>query len=86
MYSIHRTSQNTTPQLKVVQDILLQKDINSEINEKEVVFTDTGTTGYTEDPSKLLFIGGEEIIAECFWEKDNTLFLGNKQYFFLVPG
>ena len=77
VYSIHRTSQNTTPQLKVVQDILLQKDINSEINEKEVVFTDTGTTGYTEDPSKLLFIGGEEIIAECFCEKDNTLFLGN---------
>lgn len=77
VYSIHRTSQNTTPQLKVVQDILLQKSINSEINEKEVVFTDTGTTGYTEDPSKLLFIGGEEIIAECFCEKDNTLFLGN---------
>jgi hypothetical protein len=77
VYSIHRTSQNTTPQFKVVHDILLQKDINSEINEKEIVFTDTGTTGYTEDPSKLLFIGGEEIIAGCFCEKDNTLFLGN---------
>lgn len=72
IYSIHRTSTNTTPTVKLVKDIELFG-----INNNTVEFTDDGTEGSIEDPNKLLYIGGEEIVAGCINQKDNTLFLGN---------
>lgn len=78
IYSIHRTSKDSTPQVKVVRDILISKDKSVKgLSTDKIVFTDTGDTGYSEDPTKLLYIGGEEILAECICDKDNTLFLGN---------
>lgn len=74
IYSIHRTSKDSVPQVKVVRDILLSK--NNTGNDS-LIFTDTGNIGYSEDPTKLLYIGGEEILAECMCDKDNALFLGN---------
>lgn len=73
VYSIHRTSLDSTPIVKVVTDI----EILNNLNNQELNYIDTGTTGYNEDPTKLLYIGGESIIANTIAEKDNTLFLGN---------
>ena len=42
-----------------------------------VEYIDNGTLGDTIDPTQLLYIGGEDIIAGTITQKDNTLFLGN---------
>lgn len=68
VYSIHRTSIDATPEVKVVTD-LRRTD--------EVDYIDNGRNGYTIDPTQLLYIGGEDIIANTLIQKDNTLFLGN---------
>lgn len=41
------------------------------------MYTDTGTTGSSMDPTELLYVGGREISAYTMADKDNTLFLGN---------
>lgn len=42
-----------------------------------VSLIDNGSIGEDVDPSLLLYIGGEDIIAGTITQKDNTLFLGN---------
>jgi hypothetical protein len=42
-----------------------------------ITYIDNGTLGETIDPTQLLYIGGEAIIASTITQKDNTLFLGN---------
>lgn len=71
IYSIHRTSLDATPTVKIVTDIEITGTDNS------VTYIDTGLTGTDIDPTKMLYIGGESIIAGTIAEKDNTLFLGN---------
>ena len=72
IYSIHRTSINSVPEVKVVTDIKCKlKDLG-----ESVTFIDTGTTGYVIDPTQLLYIGGTSIIANSITHKDGTLFLG----------
>lgn len=71
LYSIIRTSENATPIVRIVDDKLLTSDTT------EVTFIDTNTTGEIIDPTILNYIGGREIIAQTFDQKDNTLFLGN---------
>ena len=71
LYSIIRTTENATPIVRIVGD----KEINN--NTTEVLFIDTNTTGEIVDPTILNYIGGREIIAQTFDQKDNTLFLGN---------
>ena len=44
-----------------------------------IQYIDTGVTGSIEDSTKLLYIGGDDIIAGTLTQKDNTLFLGNIQ-------
>lgn len=80
IFSIHRTSINATPVVKVVADIpaIPPKDSEGAIlwdSPREII--DTGTMGYTIDPTQLLYIGGESIVANCIAQKDNTLFLGS---------
>ena len=70
IYSIHRTSLDATPTVKIVTDIEI-------IGSDEITYVDTGLTGTDIDPTKMLYIGGESIIAGTIAEKDNTLFLGN---------
>ena len=48
---------------------------NSQI--ASISYIDNGTLGETIDPTQLLYIGGEDIIAGTITQKDNTLFLGN---------
>lgn len=70
IYSIHRTSIDATPIVKIVTDIEIT-------GSNEITYVDTGLTGFNIDPTKMLYIGGESIIAGTIAEKDNTLFLGN---------
>lgn len=69
LYSIHRTSLDATPTVKVVKDVAIE--------DRRIVITDNGTGGYTIDPVTLLYIGGEDLIPYTLAQKDNTLFLGN---------
>ena len=71
IYSIHRTSLDAAPTVKIVTDI----EITS--TDTSITYIDTGLTGTDIDPTKMLYIGGESIIAGTIAEKDNTLFLGN---------
>lgn len=93
IYSIHRTTLNATPTVKIIQDIDLSefKEYYSDVNygddfvaasnqNKSRFFIDSGTTGYTIDPNILLYIGGNVITANTFNIKDNTLFLGNLKF------
>lgn len=70
IYSIHRTSLDSTPTVKIVTDIEIT-------GPDDITYIDTGLTGTDIDPTKMLYIGGESIIAGTIAEKDNTLFLGN---------
>ena len=47
------------------------------LKEGKVSYTDNGNAGDSLDPTILLYIGGEEIVAKTLAQKDNTLFLGN---------
>lgn len=73
IFSIHRTSINAVPTVKHVADVPTYREDPGDA----VVYCDTGTTGETIDPTRLLYIGGRSIIPECIVQKDNTLFLGN---------
>lgn len=71
VYSIHRSSLNATPTVKIVSDY--------QITSSSLELTDTGYYGSDVDSTKLLFVGGEEIVAGTITSKDNTLFAGNLQ-------
>lgn len=68
IYSIHRTSIDATPTVLKVVDLPVAETIK---------YTDNGSLGATVDPTELLYIGGESVIAGTMTQKDNTLFLGN---------
>ena len=70
IYSIQRTSLNTTPFAKRLDDLPI-------IEGDTITYVDNGTTGATIDPTELLYIGGKEIKALTMVDKDNTLFMGN---------
>ena len=42
-----------------------------------IVYTDTGTSGDSIEPTELLYIGGEEVLFGTMTQKDGTLFLGD---------
>lgn len=69
IYSLHRTSIDALPVVKKVIDL--------PITSTSIKYTDDGTVGETIDPTQLLYIGGESIVADTITSKDNTLFLGN---------
>jgi len=73
LYSVIRTSNNGTPIVRIVDDKPLAGLTSSSI----VIFHDTNTTGQIIDPTLIQFIGGKEIVAQTFDQKNNTLFLGN---------
>lgn len=70
IYSIHRTSIDAVPTVKIVEDVPIPDD-------GDVFFIDDGTKGSSEDPTVLLYVGGRQLIAGCITAKDGTLFLGN---------
>lgn len=70
LYSIHRTSFNDVPEVKLIEDIAIPATGN-------ISYTDSGTMGISVDPTEMLYIGGRELIASTLADKNNTLFLGN---------
>lgn len=75
IYAVLRTSLDATPQVRIVQDY----DIRN-LEDDEVTVYDDGTQGETCDASRLLFLGGEPVTAQCMESKDYTLFLGNIEH------
>lgn len=73
IYSIHRTSINATPTVRIVIDIAVPS------NDTEISYTDNGILGDSIDPTELLYVGGEEVVFGTMTQKDNTLFLGDIQ-------
>ena len=71
IYSIQRSSIDSTPSVLNVADIKIDKD------NRTISYNDNGSQGTAVDPTELLYIGGEEVIFGTIAQKDNTLFLGN---------
>lgn len=57
--------------------ILVTEKIDNPNYLPSIEYIDNGILGDTIDPTQLLYIGGEDIIAGTIIAKDNTLFLGN---------
>ena len=74
VYSILKTSNEATPIVKRVSDVSIDRSYNGDLS---VTVFDTGNTGDIVDTTKLLYVGGEQIIARTLTPKDMTLFLGN---------
>ena len=72
LYSILRTTDDSTPVVRIVDS----KPIGNPVV-NPITFYDSNTTGEIIDPTILQYLGGKEIIAETFDQKDNTLFFGN---------
>lgn len=68
VYSIHRTSKDATPTVKVVTDMPL--------NGGYLECIDTNTSGYNVDPTLLLYLSRTTITGNSINQKDGTLFLG----------
>ena len=73
LYSIIRTTDDATPIVRIVED----KSIANIDSNTSVTFIDSNTTGEIIDPTILNYIGGRNLVAQTFDQKDNTLFLGN---------
>lgn len=73
VYSIHRTSLNSTPDVRLVKDV----NIEENILDGDITIIDDGIIGSSIDATELLYKGGETIIPKTLTQKDNTLFLGN---------
>ena len=69
IYSLIRTSLNSTPTIKKLVDL--------PITSRELHFTDTGTIGETEDGDLLLYLQNQKFTCSTMVAKDNTLFLGD---------
>lgn len=70
IYSILRTSKDSTVEAKIVADLAIPSSGN-------IIYVDNGVVGTSIDPSEILYTGGESISAYTMEHKDNTLFLGN---------
>lgn len=71
IFSIHRTSIDMVPTVKRIADVPIDK------SGATLSFSDPGTIGDIVDPTELLYIGGEDIMATAITAKDGTMFLGN---------
>ena len=71
IYSILRTSVDTTPQVRKVVDIEVKNRTDA------ITYIDTGVGGESMDPTELYYIGGELVTVGTMDHKDNTLFMGD---------
>lgn len=69
IYSLQRTSLNSTPIANLVVD--------ARITGNKFTFTDTNNNIESIDPTSLMFLGGNKFIASTVSQKDNTIFFGN---------
>lgn len=66
-----------TPSEKPSNLDLPSGNVDTSMSPTTLVFTDTGTVGYSVDPNEILYAGGQEVIPKTFAQKDNTLFMAN---------
>lgn len=69
VYSILRTSIDSTPVVKRVVDL--------PVSTSRIQYIDSNLSGDIIDSTELLYMGGEEAVFGCICQKDNTLFLGD---------
>ena len=69
IYSIYRSSVNSTPVVKIVSE--------PTIIGGEITYTDTNTNGTIEDATRLLYVGGTELVFGTMSDKSNVLFAGD---------
>lgn len=69
VYSMYRTSLNTTP--------IVTKVVDLPVSSSTFSYTDNGSNGETLTSDILLYIGSSDIIPKCMSQKSNTLFMGN---------
>ena len=74
--NIELTKNPSNVALKNLNSIIWNK-ITLEASLPAMEIIDNNTTGEVVDPTLLLYIGGEQIVANTITQKDNTLFLGN---------
>lgn len=70
IYSLHRTSLNTTPSAYIVADVKTNYS-------NHIKYTDNNRNVTAIDPTILFYLGCEYFIPKTIAIKDNTLFLGN---------
>ena len=70
VYSIHRTSWNAMPTVKVIGDYIKTGTNN-------LTIYDTGNIGYNSDANTVLYLGGEDVILGSIAAKDNVFFGAN---------
>ena len=58
-------------------NITVQTSKEITVEMETLTYLDRGITGYSLDPTELLFVGGKEISSLTMIDKDCTLFLGN---------
>lgn len=75
LYSIIRTSENTTPLVKRIADLSINTD--SITNKGCVTYIDNNTNGEDMASTDLLFMGSKNIVCQTITQKDNTMFIGN---------
>lgn len=71
VYSIHRSSWNTLPSVKIIGDFLKPSDDTS------MIIYDNGDMGYDTSLDVLLYLGGEDVILGSITSKDNVFFGAN---------
>lgn len=71
LYCVQRTTLNGEVYVRKVQDFPKDTD--------PITYTDNGVVGELVDSTYLMYVGGEELIAGCFTQKDQVLFFGDIQ-------
>jgi hypothetical protein len=79
LYSIIRTSYNSTPVVKLLTKL-------STAGTLPLTYVDTNLYGTTVDPTEMFYKGGEYFKAKTLEAKDNTLFVGNVEVPYNNPG
>lgn len=69
IYSIYKSSTDATPIVKIVDEPTIIKG--------SIFYIDTNTNGTVEDSTRLLYIGGAELIFGTMCDKSNVLFAGD---------
>lgn len=82
LYCVQRTTLNGEVYVRRVQDFPTDSNLgkyDAITNPDGKPFTDNGVLGELVDSTYLMYVGGEELIAGCFTQKDQVLFFGDIQ-------
>ena len=75
VYSVIRTSKDTTAQCRIVADIKIPDNISEDAF--SITLVDDGIKGSSISDTHILFVGGDELVVGTLTSKEGTLFAGN---------